>query len=752
VLTVTATSFPSVTYGQAVPTLTYTITGFVNHDPSSVVSGTPALTTNAIQGSNAGGYTITISTGSLAAANYSFLFVNGTLTIQQASQTITFTQNAPSSAAYNGQFTVGANGGASGKPVVFTSAGSCSNLGTTYTMTSGTGSCSVIASQAGNTNYSAAQPVTQTVSATLATPTVTFTGAPVSAAYNGHFTVAATTNASTTPTITSSGACSNLGTAITMTSGTGACSLAATWAADSNYNGATATQSTSASKIAPTVTFTGAPPSAAYNSRFTVATTTNASTTPTITSGGACSNLGTAITMTNGTGTCALTATWAADSNYNGATATQSTAATLAMATISISDISPTALTGGTFTPMYSYAGNGAPKVTSSTTGVCTVSGSVVNLVGVGSCTLTASAPATSDYAAATGSAQSFTVVEAPTITSANNATFTVGTSGTFTVTATSYPAASITESGALPNGITYVNNNNGTGTLSGKATVSGIYPITFTAQNGVGVAATQSFTLTSETTVPASSTTCNGVYIGTFSGNITVASGQNCIFEKGGATGNITENGGNLALSNATIGGNIQVGGGTYAIGPSTTVKGNLTIQSIPTGTAQNLICGTTVSGSLTVQSVGTAATIGSGSPSCPANTISGSLTLQANKAAVVVAGNTIKGSVTVQSSTAATTLTSNAISGSLTDQGNSAPSTLSLNTVTGTLVDQSNSASSVMSQNTVLVNMTVQGDTGPAQVTSNKVTGTLLCQSNTSITGSGDTAAKLQGQCASF
>jgi hypothetical protein len=302
-----------------------------------------------------------------------------------------------------------------------------------------------------------------------------------------------------------------------MTSGTGACSLTATWVADSNYNGATAMQSTTASKIAPTVTFTGAPPSAAYNSHFTVATTTNASTTATITGSGACSNSGTAITMTIGTGACSLTATWVADSNYNGATATQSTTATLAPASITISNIPSTLLLGGTFTPAYSYVGNGAPKVTSSTTGVCTVSGATVNLVGVGGCILTASAPATSDYAAATGIAQSFTVVEAPTITSANNATFTVGTSGTFTVTATSYPAASITESGALPNGITYVNNNNGTGTLSGKATVSGIYPITITAQNGVGVAAVQSFTLTSETTVPASSTTCNGVYITQF-------------------------------------------------------------------------------------------------------------------------------------------------------------------------------------------------------------------------------------------
>jgi hypothetical protein len=59
---------------------------------------------------------------------------------------------------------------------------------------------------------------------------------------------------------------------VTMTSGTGACSLTATWAADSNYIAATARQSATASKIAPTVTFTGAPASAAYQSGFTVAT------------------------------------------------------------------------------------------------------------------------------------------------------------------------------------------------------------------------------------------------------------------------------------------------------------------------------------------------------------------------------------------------------------------------------------------------------------------------------------------------
>jgi len=161
----------------------------------------------------------------------------------------------------------------------------------------------------------------------LATPTVTFTGAPASAPYNSTFTVSSSTNASTTAVITASGACSISGNTVTMTSGTGTCTLTATWAADSNYTSTTATQSTTASKIAPTVTFTGAPASAPDNSIFTVSSSTNASTTAVITASGACSISGNRVTMTSGTGTCTLTATWAADSNYTSATATQSTTA-----------------------------------------------------------------------------------------------------------------------------------------------------------------------------------------------------------------------------------------------------------------------------------------------------------------------------------------------------------------------------------------------------------------------------------------
>jgi hypothetical protein len=84
-------------------------------------------------------------------------------------QTITFTTKAPSRALVGHSFTVAATGGGSGNPVIFTSAGSCSNAGPTYTMTSGQGTCEVIANQSGNKQYTPAPQATESVIATQAT-------------------------------------------------------------------------------------------------------------------------------------------------------------------------------------------------------------------------------------------------------------------------------------------------------------------------------------------------------------------------------------------------------------------------------------------------------------------------------------------------------------------------------------------------------------------------------------------------------
>jgi hypothetical protein len=89
-LTVTADD-KSRTYGEANPTLTATITGFVNDDPASVVSGTPTLTTDATADSAPGDYPISTSVAGLSAASYDFVGVDGTLTVTGGPTTTTLT-------------------------------------------------------------------------------------------------------------------------------------------------------------------------------------------------------------------------------------------------------------------------------------------------------------------------------------------------------------------------------------------------------------------------------------------------------------------------------------------------------------------------------------------------------------------------------------------------------------------------------------------------------------------------------------
>lgn len=150
--------------------------------------------------------------------------------------------------------------------------------------------------------------------------------------------------------------------------------------------------------LTPTVTFTGAPASAAYNSTFTVTATTNASTMPQITgTAGVCTvgavtgtpaRASALVTMTSGTGTCLLTATWAADSKYLAPTPlTQSTIALKASATLTLSTTngsgpygttpvvsSDYTLTGFVSTDTQASICTGAPSITTTATSTSNVS------------------------------------------------------------------------------------------------------------------------------------------------------------------------------------------------------------------------------------------------------------------------------------------------------------------------------------------------------------------------------------------
>jgi len=150
--------------------------------------------------------------------------------------------------------------------------------------------------------------------------------------------------------------------------------------------------------------------------------------------------------------------------------------------------------------PTVTSIGDGAATLPSNVTftnngdGTATLSGTpATGTGGVYKFTITAS------NGVSPNASQSFTLTvdQAPAITSQNNTTFTVGTFSTFTVNTTGYPMPSIGESGGLPGGVMFVDNHNGTGTLSGTPTSGGLFGITFTASNGVGTNAVQPFTLT---------------------------------------------------------------------------------------------------------------------------------------------------------------------------------------------------------------------------------------------------------------
>jgi hypothetical protein len=84
-----------------------------------------------------------------------------------------------------------------------------------------------------------------------------------------------------------------------------------------------------------------------------------------------------------------------------------------------------------------------------------------------------------------------------PVITSRPSTAFTAGVFGSFQVTTTDAPIPALTYAGSLPSGIQFLDNGNGTGTLSGtpSSTMGSPVSITITATNTVGTVS-QNFTL----------------------------------------------------------------------------------------------------------------------------------------------------------------------------------------------------------------------------------------------------------------
>ena len=157
----------SKTYGTVDPAFIGELTGFLTAD------GVTAAYSRA-EGDNVATYQISATLSATGAlANYHITYNTADFTILKASQTITVTSPAPSSAGYKGTFIVAAS---APLPVDITTSGACSGSGigtATITMSSSTGTCTVSYDQSGDGNYNPASKVESSTMAQKGTPLVT---------------------------------------------------------------------------------------------------------------------------------------------------------------------------------------------------------------------------------------------------------------------------------------------------------------------------------------------------------------------------------------------------------------------------------------------------------------------------------------------------------------------------------------------------------------------------------------------------
>ena len=397
--------------GSASPSLSDQSINFTSTPPAAATIGAPAYTVAAtassglavsfsatsgsagicsVSGSTVsmlGAGTCTINADQAGSAGYHAApQAQQSFTIGRASQAISFASMPPVPAAVGGPDYAVTASASSGLAVGFSvtpgSGGVCAISGSSVALV-GAGTCTVVATQAGNAAYDAAAPVQQAFTVgpgapTLSPQTISFTSTPPGSAVVGgaSYTVAASASSGLAVVFTlasgSAGVCTISGATVSLV-GPGTCTIDANQPGNASYLAAPQVQQS-----------------------FTVATPPPASQTISFTS----SAPGAAV--------------------YGGPSYTVSAVATSGLPV--------------TF--------SAAP----SSAGVCTVSGSTVTIAGAGTCTLSANQGGNGAYLAAPQVQQSFTVARAPqTITITSTPPPVDKHSPPYTITATATSGLSVT-------------------------------------------------------------------------------------------------------------------------------------------------------------------------------------------------------------------------------------------------------------------------------------------------------------------
>ncbi|WP_193392740.1 fibronectin type III domain-containing protein, partial [Legionella santicrucis] len=208
------------------------------------------------------------------------------------------------------------------------------------------------------------------------------------------------------------GACSISGNLVSFAN-TGTCIIDANQAGNSDYNAALQVQQIiTVNKADQTITFTSTPsPNATIGGTYTVTATGGASGNPVVFSidagstSGACNITGNLVSFT-GAGSCIVDANQAGNSNYNAATQAQQIITVNKIdQTITFTSTPTDPAVGGTYTVSATGGASGNPVVfsidASSSSGACSINGTLVSFTGVGTCIIDANQAGNAQYNAA---------------------------------------------------------------------------------------------------------------------------------------------------------------------------------------------------------------------------------------------------------------------------------------------------------------------------------------------------------------
>lgn len=480
-------------YGTNV-TLGTAVTGSIPTSVSTTISGlTPgtlyhfrAAAYNAIGGTYGGDMTFT--TSSLPAS------------------TTTITGHVPNPSQVGDAITVTVAVTGSGTPTgtVTVSDGtvSCSPA---ITLAGGTGSCTLTPTTAGSktltatysgdgSNAGSVGTIAHTVNPGNQTTLVAHV-TPSSLTYGSTATLSTTGGSGTgavTYSVGASTGCSVSGTTLSVTNASGTCDITATKAADANY-----LATTSASVNVPlskanqaTLTASSSPNPVTYGNTATLSSTGGSGTgAVTFSDGGSggCSVAGTTLTVVDVSQTCQVTATKAADDNYNAATSAALTV-TLQKANATITFGGAPSVTYGdpTFTVSATTTNTDSGVLTySQVSGPCAWSaGSTFTVSGAGTCVVRAEGAATTNFNAASNT-QNVTIAKASTTTTVDNGVPEPSASGAAYVVSVTVSSGAGTPTGTVS--ITFSGGGSCSATLSGGSgtcsiTSSTVGPGTLTA------------------------------------------------------------------------------------------------------------------------------------------------------------------------------------------------------------------------------------------------------------------------------